>query len=360
MGLNLMQLSPLQVQAIATVVKFAVILGMALNVPPIMIWAERRIPALWQRRKGPNRVGLFQFRIFGLLQSLADAMKLAFKEEIVTDAADKVFYHLAPIIALFPAVLVVMAIPFGPGFYLGEHWISMSAISVDVGFIFILAISSLAVYGVALAGWASNNKYSLMGSLRASAQMISYEIPLGMSLIPVVLLYQTLDLNQIVIMQKSVWTVFSAPVSFVVFFICMFAETNRAPFDLAEGESELVAGFHTEYNSMKFAQFFLAEYISMFTLSALCATVFFGGWQIPFVSQEQLLALVGNEIIAAVAGMMVLLLKAVFFLLVFIWVRWTLPRFRYDQLMGLGWKFLMPVALVNIVITAIILAFYRF
>lgn len=360
MGLDISQFSEFDVQLVTTAIKFAVVMVISLHVPPLMVWFERRAPALFQRRKGPNRVGIFKFRLFGLMQPLADAVKLIFKEEVTPDAADKVFYHLAPVLAMFPAILVVMAIPYGNDFHLGPFLIPMTVIKVDVGFMFILAMSSIAVYGVTIAGWASNNKYSLLGALRASAQMISYEIPLGLSLIPIILIYQTFDLNEIVLQQGQLWGVFKAPISFAIFFICMFAETNRAPFDLAEGESELVAGFHTEYNSFKFSQFYLAEYVSMFTLSCLASTIFFGGWQLPFVSYETIANLVGNEFVASMVGFFVLMLKAAFFMSMYVWVRWTLPRFRYDQLMNLGWRFMMPVALANVVLTAFVLSLLQF
>ncbi len=265
---------------------------------------------------------------------------------------------------IFPVLLIAMAIPYGHDFVLAGYTIPLSIINVDVGFLFIFAVSSLGVYGVTIAGWASNNKYSLMGSMRASAQMISYEIPLGMSLIPIVLVYGTLDLNEIILAQGANvlnWGIFSAPISFLIFFICMFAETNRAPFDLAEGESELVAGFHTEFNSAKFALFFLTEYVAMFVLSCLCAVVFFGGYQVPFLSYESLLELCGGRSwVAAIAGHVCLLVKATFFMWTYIWVRWTLPRFRYDQLMNLGWKFLLPLGLANVFGTALYLAVTTF
>ena len=350
------------VQLIASVIKFVIVFILVLQIPPIMVWVERRAPAFMQRRKGPNRVGFFQFRLYGLLQSAADAVKLIWKEEVVPDGANKVIYHIAPIFALFPALLIASAVPYGPDITLFGYKLSLSIINIDVGFLFIFAVSSLAVYGVALAGYASNSKYSLLGSLRASAQMISYEIPLGMSLIPIVLIYGTLDLNSIVMAQTNIWDwgVIRAPISFILFFICMFAETNRAPFDLAEGESELVAGFHTEFNSAKFALIFLSEYVSMFVLSALCATVFFGGWQIPFISHDLLVSLFGNDWIPAIIGHITLLLKTAFFMFVYVWVRWTLPRFRYDQLMSLGWKFMLPVGLFNIALTALVVAFFSF
>lgn len=352
-------LNEFTVNLIAFVIKFSIMMVLVLHIAPIMVWVERRAPALMQRRKGPNRVGLFKFRLFGLFQSLADAIKLIFKEEVVPDGANKFFFHAAPVFALFPALLVATAIPFGPDITVMGYRVPLSITSVDVGFLFIFAIASISVYGIALAGWACNNKYSLIGSLRASAQMISYEIPLGLSLIPAVLVYGTLNLNEIVLAQGTVWGVFLMPVSFLIFLICMFAETNRSPFDLAEGESELVAGFHTEYGSFKFSQFYLAEYTSMFTLSCLASTIFFGGWQVPFVSQSTLISLVGNQYFAAAIGFLTLLLKAAFFMWVYIWVRWTLPRFRYDQLMTLGWKFMLPVALANLVLTAGLLALIR-
>jgi len=350
------------VQFIGTLIKFAIVAGIALNIPPVMVWAERRIPAMMQRRKGPNRVGIFQFRIYGLMQSLADTIKLIFKEEVVPEGAHKAFYHLAPVFAVFPAFLIAMAIPYGPDIQVFGYTVPLSVIHVDVGFLFILAVSSLAVYGVTIAGWASNNKYSLLGALRASGQMISYEIPLGMSLIPIVLIYGSLDLNKIVEAQTHVWTwgVFLSPISFVLFLISMFAETNRAPFDLAEAEGELVAGFHTEYTSAKFAAFFLGEYVSMFVLSCLASTVFFGGWQVPFFDVRSLDEMFGFVGVGALVGFMSLLLKAAFFMWVYVWVRWTVPRFRYDQLMNLGWKYMIPLGLINVVVTAVILAAVRF
>jgi len=359
---SLLQWNQFTVDLVSFVVKFAILAGGLLQIPPVMVWVERRVPALMQRRRGPNRVGLFKWRLYGLLQSLADTIKLIFKEEVVPDGAHKVFYHLAPVFCVFPAFLIACAIPYGPDLNIFGYTIPLSVVRVDVGFLFIFAISSLAVYGVSLAGWASNNKYSLMGSLRASAQMISYEIPLGMSLLPIVLIYGTLDLGKIVEAQSSFfkWGAFTAPFSLLIFVICMFAETNRAPFDLAEGESELVAGFHTEYNSAKFAAFFLGEYVSMFVLSALASTVFFGGWQVPFVPYESLVAMLGSPNIAAIVGVLMLLLKSMFFMWLYIWVRWTLPRFRYDQLMSLGWKFMLPIGLANVVGTAVVLAVLRF
>lgn len=350
------------IQFIATLIKFAIVAGLLLQIPPVMVWAERRIPAMMQRRKGPNRVGIFKWRIYGLMQSLADTIKLIFKEEVVPEGAQKAFYHLAPVFSVFPAFLIAMAIPYGPDIHAFGTTIPLSIIRVDVGFLFIFAVSSLAVYGITIAGWASNNKYSLLGSLRASAQMISYEIPLGMSLIPPVLIYGSLDLNKIVEAQNYFWKwgVFLSPLSFVLFLIAMFAETNRAPFDLAEAEGELVAGFHTEYTSAKFAAFFLGEYVSMFVLGCLASTVFFGGWQVPFFDVQKLDDLTGFVGVSALVGHVTLMLKATFFMWLYVWVRWTIPRFRYDQLMSLGWKYMIPLGLINVVLTAVVLAAVRF
>ena len=360
MGLNL---DEFWIQFIAAAVKILVVFAGCANVPPLMVWIERRAPALMQRRRGPNRVGIFKFRMWGLMQSAADAVKLIWKEEIVPAGAERFFYHIAPIFSLFPSLLIAAAIPWGHDISLFGSTISLSIVRVDVGFLYIFAISSLAVYGVTLAGWSSNNKYSLLGALRASAQMISYEIPLGMSLVPIVMIFGTLDLYQIVEAQTSVldWGIWRAPVSFVLFLIAMFAETNRAPFDLAEAEGELIAGFHTEYNSFKFSLFFFGEYVSMFILSALVSILFFGGWQAPFVSYDTLVSLLGGiPVLATFVGVATLIIKASFFMWLFIWVRWTVPRFRYDQLMRLGWNFLLPVGLANIVVSALILAGLRF
>ena len=237
------------IEFVITAIKIVLVFTVCAQIPPFMVWFERRAPAYMQRRKGPNRVGLFGFRLFGLIQPLADTIKLIFKEEVVPTGAHKVFYHLAPVFSLFTSLLVAAAIPFGPPIEIFGRTITLSVVNLDVGFLFIFALSSLGVYGVTLAGYASNNKYSLMGALRASAQMISYEIPLGLSLIPIVIICGTLDLNTIVLGQESIlsWGIFKAPVSFFLFVIAMFAETNRAPFDLAESEAELVAGFFTGY-----------------------------------------------------------------------------------------------------------------
>ncbi|MDQ3806284.1 MAG: NADH-quinone oxidoreductase subunit NuoH [Acidobacteriota bacterium] len=312
------------------------------------VLAERRVLGFIQGRLGPNRVGPG-----GLFQPFADLLKFIFKEEITPDKATKFVYFLAPIIAITAALMPIIVYPFGPDIYipfLGR--VSLVIARFDIALLYVLGITSVGVYGVALAGWSSNSKYSLMGSLRAAAQMISYELSLGLSLVGVVLVSGTLDLYQIVEQQGgwgglrwNVWDVSRVPqlIGFVTYLISAIAETNRVPFDLPEAETELVAGFHTEYSALKFALFFMAEYVNMFTVSMLAATLFLGGWQGPFVAQVPLL------------GVVYFLLKVTFFLFLYIWLRGTLPRFRFDQLMNFGWKFLLPVALLNVILTATVL-----
>ncbi|MBP6219141.1 MAG: NADH-quinone oxidoreductase subunit NuoH [Oligoflexales bacterium] len=347
-----------QFEWIAVAVKTAFIFLLGLHVPPVMLWVERRVPALMQRRKGPNRVGLFKWRMWGLMQALADAIKLIFKEESVPSTAHKPFFHLGLLFSIFPAFLVLASIPFSESLEILGRQVPLQLISLNVGFLFFLAMAGMGIYGIVLGGWASNNKFALLGSLRASAQMISYEIPMGLSLIPLVLIYGSLDLTSIVRSQHDFlqWGIFLAPFSFIIFLICMFAETNRTPFDLAEGESELVAGFHTEFGSTKFALFFLSEYVSMFALSALASILFLGGWHLPWLPYESLSLLLGSNNLASLVGILVLLIKSAFFMWLYVWVRWTVPRFRYDQLMNLGWKFLLPLGLANILLTAGVLA----
>lgn len=313
------------------------------------VLAERRVLAFIQGRLGPNRVGYG-----GVLQPFADLLKFIFKEEIVPDKSTKFIYVLAPIIAIVAALMTIVVYPFGPAVTIpfservfGEVVrFPLVVARLDVGLLYVLAVTSVGVYGLALAGWSSNSKYALMGGLRSSAQMISYELSLGLSLIGVILLSGTLDLFSITEQQGGWfglrWNIFFQPLGFLIYLISAIAETNRVPFDLPEAETELVAGFHTEYSALKFALFFMAEYVNMFTVSMLAATLFLGGWQGPFVHQIPLL------------GPIYFIGKVIFFLFLYIWIRGTLPRFRFDQLMNFGWKFLLPTALFNIVVTAII------
>ena len=367
---------PAGIQFIATCVKVVFCAVVSLTVPAVMVWIERRQSALIQRRVGPNRVGVFSFSLWGLGQSVADSIKLLFKEDGVPNGAHRLFFWLAPVITAGIGVSAFSAIPFGRIVEIGGQEIALQTISLNSGFLFLFALSSLSVYGVVLAGWSANNKYTLLGGLRSSAQMISYEIAMGMSLVPLVFIYGTLDLQKIVEIQAGSllfgflpnWGIFYAPLSFIIFFITMFAETNRLPFDLAEGESELVAGFHTEHGSMRFALFFLGEYVMMFVLSAFLSTLFLGGYELPYLSHQSLVEFFASQVgsrplglgIAALIGFVVLMLKIGFFMLVFVQVRWTLPRFRYDQLMKIGWEVLLPLALINAGVTALITGLIRF
>ena len=338
------------VLVIATLVKMIVVFGIYMIGVALLTLAERRISAWIQDRHGPNRVGPG-----GLLQPAADGLKNFMKEETYPEAAYKPLFILAPILFFIPALTTWAVIPFGAP--LPTRWgrIDMVLADLPIGFLFILALSSLGVYGIVLAGWASNNKYALLGGLRSSAQMISYEISLGMSTIPVLLLAGNVTLGSIVTQQAyGGWNVVNLTIAFFIFLVASFAETNRLPFDLPEAESELVAGYHTEYSAMKFALFFIAEYANMVTASALMVTLFFGGWDVPFTGHDNIGPFSGWLTLLSV---LIFLAKLLFFLFFFMWVRWTLPRFRYDQLMSLGWKVMLPLALAYIVvIAAVILA----
>ena len=332
---------------VAALVKILIFVHIALILGAYMTLAERKVSAWMQDRIGPNRVGPA-----GLLQPIADGLKFLFKEDVVPGHVEKVLYVLAPALTLVPAFLVMAVIPFGPPVAVLGRQVPLVIADLDVGILFVFAISSLSVYGITFAGWASNSKYAMLGGVRSSAQMISYEICLGLSVVGVFMAAGTLRLMDVVVAQADgTWNVFAQPLGFLVFAIAAFAETNRLPFDMPEAETELVAGYHTEYSSMKFAMFFLGEYTAMFVFSALVAVLFLGGWDIPLVSEATLRGL-GNW--GAVLGFLSFMVKALAFLFFYVWVRWTIPRFRFDQLMQLGWKVLIPIALVNIAITGLL------
>ncbi len=313
---------------LATLFKICLVVGLLLVAVAYLTWLERKVIGDIQVRFGPSRVGPF-----GLLQPIADGIKLMFKEDVVPANADRVIFILAPALSFVPALIVFAVIPFGPSFVITD---------VNVGLLYVFAVASLGVYGSVLAGWASNSKYSLLGGLRSSAQMVSYELGLGLSVLGVVMMTGSLSLVDIVEAQKGTWlgilprwNIFPQFLGFVIFLISSNAELNRAPFDLPEAETELVAGFHTEYSSMKFALFFMAEYANMIAVAALATTLFLGGWRGPLLPP-----------------VIWFLLKVFAFIFLFIWIRATLPRFRYDQLMGFGWKVLLPLALANVMFTA--------
>ena len=325
--------------AVKAVAAFAVMMTMVAYI----VLVERRVCAWMQDRIGPNRAGPF-----GLLQPAADGIKAFFKEEMTPAHVRKIYYLIAPAICLMPAILNLAVIPFGST--LGKQ--DMVLANLNVGILYTFGIVSLGVYGIVLAGYASNSKFPFLGGIRSSAQMISYEISMGMSVIPVLLIVGNLNLSRIIGWQSAHgWMVFYAPVSFIIFLIASFAETNRLPFDLPEAETELVGGYHTEYSSMKFALFFLAEYSNMVASSAMMVTLFFGGWTLPFWGLDQPAATLG----IGLAHILIFLVKMLVFMVLFIWVRWMFPRFRYDQLMDLGWRRFVPLALVNILVTAVIL-----
>jgi NADH-quinone oxidoreductase subunit H len=329
---------------IATLKAIAFIL-LFLTVAAVLTYVERRISAFIQDRLGPNRVGPF-----GLFQPVADLIKILFKEEIIPANADKTLHTIAPIISLFVAYSIIAVLPIGEKIVIGGKEIKLIVADVNIGFLYILALSSMGVYGITLSGWSSNNKYSLLGALRASAQMISYELSLGLSLVGVVLVSGSFKIDEIIKSQANVWNIFYQPVGFIIFLVSAFAETNRLPFDLPEAEPELVAGYHTEYSGMKFGAFYLAEYTNVITASLLTTAFFLGGWYFPFIDIYSGL----NTNIAAVLQIIVFFAKAGIIIFLFMLVRWTLPRFRYDQLMRLGWQVLLPLALLNVLVTGLV------
>jgi len=337
---------------IASAIKVFVVFNLIMVGVALLTYLERRICAWMQDRLGPNRVGPQ-----GILQPAADGLKNFLKEETSPAMADKALFTLAPVISFVPALLTFAVIPFASP--LPTRWglVPMVVADLPVGFLYILAISSLGVYGIVLAGWSSNNKYALLGGLRASAQMISYEIALGMSTVAVLLLAGNVTLSQVIAQQQqALWFVVPLTVAFLIFLISAFAETNRLPFDLPEAEAELIAGYHTEYSAMKFSMFYIAEYANMVTASALMATLFFGGWDIPLTTWDS----TGDpSVLKTLATLAAFVAKTSVFLFTFIWVRWTLPRFRYDQLMALGWKVLLPLALVYITVIATAIWYFR-
>ena len=317
-------------------VRAVAIFGGIMTLAPMLVMAERRICAAIQNRIGPNRVGPM-----GLLQPLADVIKLLFKEDIIPDRADRTLFSLAPLLAFAPAAIAFVAIPVGRDLQVAD---------LNVGVLYVLAITSLGVYGISFGGWASNSKYSLLGGIRSSAQIISYEIAMGLAIVSVLMISGNVHLGSIVEWQaENGWIIFYQPLAFIIFLVAAFAENNRLPFDMAECESELVGGFHTEYTGMKFGMFFLGEYIAMIVMSALLVTLFLGGWDPVFFELPEGAA--GTAI-----SVLCFTVKLLAVLFLYIWVRWTLPRFRYDQLMKLGWKTFVPLALLNIVLTGIVVS----
>ncbi len=305
-------------------------------------YGERKIAAILQDRRGPNRAGPF-----GILQPVADGLKLFFKEEIIPDFSSKFLFILGPSMAMLTAIMTGAVIPWGNKIHFFNRDISLQIADVNVGILYVFAVVSMGVYGIMIGSWASNNKYSLMGGLRAASQIISYELAMGISLIALLMITGTLSLKEMVAQQQAgYWNIFYQPLGFLIFLICAFAECNRTPFDLAEAENELIGGYHTEYSSMKLGFYLFSEYINMFVSSVIMATLFFGGYDIPFLNEANY-----DQNWMALFGLIALMTKVICLIFLFMWVRWTIPRFRYDQLMNLGWRILIPLALFNMLVT---------
>ncbi len=335
------------IDILISLAKVVIVVGVVLPVVAELVWTERKISAWIQNRIGPNRVGWA-----GLLQPYADVLKLLMKEDIVPTAANRFVHTLAPIISIIVSFSTLAVVPLaGTPIEIAGRQIHLVIADVNIGILYILALTSVGVYGITLSGWSSNNKYSLLGGLRSSAQMISYELAMGLSIIGVVMITGSLRLTDIVAHQSGwQWNIILQPFGFITFLVASFAETNRTPFDLPEAEPELVGGYHTEYSSFKFALFFLSEYAAMITASAVITTLYLGGWQVPYLETFGLPALA--EVALQVLAFTVKIGALLFF---FQWVRWSVPRFRYDQLMNLGWKVMFPIALANAVITALVI-----
>jgi len=339
-----MELDILIVKGVLIVLVF----GISLLIATYSTWAERRAAAFFQDRLGPNRAGPA-----GLLQPLADALKLFTKEEFIPENANKWLFIFGPSLAMLTALMSSAVIPFGSTLEIGKDLIPVQAIEVNIGVLYSFGVVSLGVYGIMIGGWASNNKFSLLGAIRAASQNISYELAMGLAIVAVLMMTGSLDLRQIVEDQHGWrWNIIYQPLAGIIFIVCAFAECNRTPFDLPESENELVGGYHTEYSSMKLGLFLFAEYVNMFVASALMSVLFFGGYNYP--GMDAVAAAVPHNVATAIE-VLVMFAKTFFFIFFFMWVRWTIPRFRYDQLMSLGWKSLIPLAIANIIITGLVL-----
>ncbi|MEI6749818.1 MAG: NADH-quinone oxidoreductase subunit NuoH [Bacteroidales bacterium] len=326
------------------------ILAISLVVAMYATLLERKIAGFFQDRLGPDRAGPW-----GLLQPLADGVKLFFKEEFMPNTADKFLYILGPSLTMFVALLTSAIIPWGAGITVNGTFYPLQVADINIGMLYAFAVVSIGVYGIMVGGWASNNKFALLGAIRASSQMISYELAMSLSIIALVMMSGSLSLNEIVAQQHGFnWNVFYQPLGFLLFLVCAFAESNRSPFDLPECETELIGGYHTEYSSMKLGFYLFAEYINMFISSAMISTLYFGGYNFPFMDS---VGLSPNAI--SIIGTGVLFLKITFFGFFFMWIRWTLPRFRYDQLMGLGWKKMIPLAIANVILTGFVIMLFK-
>jgi NADH-quinone oxidoreductase subunit H len=329
----------------------SVIIGVSLLVAMYTTFGERKVAAILQDRRGPNRAGPF-----GLLQPLADGLKLFFKEEIIPTHSNKALFILGPCLAMMTAMMTSAVIPWGADVQMFGRTISLQVADINIGILYVFGVVSMGVYGIMIGAWASNNKYSLMGGLRAASQIISYELAMGIALIALLMCTETLSIKQMVLQQQdSYWNVIKQPLGFIIFLVCVFAECNRTPFDLPESENELIGGYHTEYSSMKLGFYLFAEYINMFISSAVMTCLFFGGYDVPFYNDTAH----QGELLLRILQIASLFGKVIFFLFLFMWVRWTIPRFRYDQLMNLGWKKLIPLALINMLVTGAVILYLQ-
>jgi len=328
-----------------------VVISASLVIAMYTTFAERKVAAILQDRRGPNRAGPF-----GLLQPLADGLKLFFKEEIIPEFSSKFLFILGPALAMMTAMMTSAVIPWGGAIELFGRKIDLQIADVNIGVLYVFGVVSLGVYGIMIGSWASNNKFSLLGGLRAASQIISYELAMGISMIALLMITGTLSLKEMVgLQQANYWNIVYQPLGFLIFLICAFAECNRTPFDLPEAENELIGGYHTEYSSMKLGFFLFSEYINMFISSVIMSTLYFGGYDIPFINEAAMF----SPNVVALLGIAALMAKTAFFIFVFMWVRWTIPRFRYDQLMYLGWRILIPLALFNMLATGGAVLFFN-
>ncbi len=347
-----------------TMVKIIFILTITVGFfAPVLTWVERKQSAMMQDRVGANRADIFGFTALGLFHIIADALKMFTKEDFIPQGANRALHTLAPIIALIPAILTFAVVPFGGQYTLWGQEVNLVISDLDVGLLFVFAIASIATYGYVIAGWSSNNNWSLLGAMRTASQMISYEVTLGLTIIGVLMVYGSMQLTQIGAAQESFWRwgFFLQPLGFLMFFAASIAENKRVPFDAPEAESELVAGYFTEYSGLKFGMFFMAEFIEMVTIGAIMTILFFGAWHIPFLTTATLLSIFdflgdsGANLVVMLIHVGVFFGKVTFFIFVQMVIRWTLPRFRYDQIMKLGWKILLPLSLANVVVTGIVI-----
>jgi len=348
-------------------IRIGVVFSFCMGLVMVFVWAERKGAAYIQDRRGPNRASIFGWTAWGMFHPVADAIKFLFKEDFVPDNAHRAYYIIAPMFVIAPVILSVAVIPFGPDISIFGRRVMLQIADLNMGFLYVLAVSGMTVYGIVLGGWASGSKYPLLGGLRSAAQLLSYEVSMGLSLVGIFMVFESVRLSRIVLEQGELlfgvipkWGVGVQPVGFILFLTAQYAEANRTPFDLPEGEAELVGGYHTEYGSFKFSMFMMGEYLHMVVSSVIVATLFFGGWQFPYLHDTGFLFPGGfsvplPEFVVLLMRLGTIFAKSLFFTWMYVWVRWTIPRFRYDQVMRLGWKVMLPLSLANVFVTGLVL-----